>query len=259
MHPAHRLHARRARRAAGFTLIELLVVISIIAILAGMLLPAIGLVQDNARRMRCASNQKQLVLAMLVYAQDSDGAWPVRPTAAANGPLVAAAAAADPFTAQATCELLAVAMGGDLGPGLFTCPGNPVAKPPGAAAAAILTANATWAPGAGNAQPAYAYDWTVPANATSARAVLADRPVSASQGAGHRGGTTPVLFADGHAGTIGKGVGVPAGGKTKDLAGVDYAGWFANRDAGNDNIYSDDADGGAAAPGAGSASRAWVR
>ena len=86
-------------RSQGFTLIELLVVISIIAILAGMLLPAIGLVQDNARRMRCGNNQKQIVLAMLVYAQDSDGAWPVRPTAAANGPLVAPAVAADPFTA----------------------------------------------------------------------------------------------------------------------------------------------------------------
>jgi prepilin-type N-terminal cleavage/methylation domain-containing protein len=257
MHPP--IHPRAGGPAAAFTLIELLVVISIIAVLAGLLMPAISLVQDNARRTRCGNNQRQVVLAMMVYIHDNEGAWPVRPTAAANGPQVPAASVADPFTACASLELLALATGGELGPALFTCPGNPTAKPPGPASTTLATGNATWAPASGTGMPAYAYDWTIPVNASSMRVVLADRPVSALQGAGHRGGTTPVTFADGHLGTIQKGQGTPGGNKTKDLTGADYTGWFANRDASNDNIYSDDGDGGSNLPGGGSTTRAWVR
>jgi prepilin-type processing-associated H-X9-DG protein len=79
------------------------------------------------------------------------------------------------------------------------------------------------------------------------------------RGSHHRGGTSPVVFADGHAAIISKGLGTPTGAKAKDLTGADYAGWFANRDANNDNIYSDDGDGGANSPGNGSTTRAWVR
>ena len=57
----------------AFTLIELLVVISIIAVLAAMLLPAITLVKDAARSIRCKSSLRQVYMGTAAYSQDHDG------------------------------------------------------------------------------------------------------------------------------------------------------------------------------------------
>jgi prepilin-type N-terminal cleavage/methylation domain-containing protein/prepilin-type processing-associated H-X9-DG protein len=51
----------------GFTLIELLVVITIIGVLIGLLLPAVQAAREAARRANCASNERQLALAMLNF------------------------------------------------------------------------------------------------------------------------------------------------------------------------------------------------
>ncbi len=56
----------------GFTLIELLVVISIIAVLMGILMPALGRAREQARKIKCQANMRQMGLALQVYLPDSD-------------------------------------------------------------------------------------------------------------------------------------------------------------------------------------------
>ena len=68
--------SRRPRPRVGFTLIELLVVIAIIAILAAILFPVFASVRERARAITSISNEKQILLGITQYVQDSDEMFP---------------------------------------------------------------------------------------------------------------------------------------------------------------------------------------
>jgi prepilin-type N-terminal cleavage/methylation domain-containing protein len=65
----------RAKRSA-FTLIELLVVIAIIAILAAILFPVFAKAREQARKITCVSNTKEIGLSLMMYTQDYDETFP---------------------------------------------------------------------------------------------------------------------------------------------------------------------------------------
>jgi len=61
----------RAGRKDAFTLVELLVVVAIIALLVSILFPALREARENAVRLKCGTNLKNLVMATRLYVDEN--------------------------------------------------------------------------------------------------------------------------------------------------------------------------------------------
>ncbi len=72
------MQARSNRSVAsrGFTLAELLVVIGIIAVLIALLMPALTTAREEAKRVQCLSNLRQMLIAVNIYADKFKGSYP---------------------------------------------------------------------------------------------------------------------------------------------------------------------------------------
>jgi len=262
--PPMRRSVPHVRAPQSFTLIELLVVISIIAILAGMLIPAITQIRELAMQTKCGNNQKQIVLAALVYATDHDGMWPARPTTATGDLDSTSTSPASLPTSIGSLEMLAAQTG--LPTRIFFCPDShtfgPKSPPTSGLDAVTAGMTSQWAAAASagslTAVPGYAYDWSVPSNPDCTRVVVADRGVVSF---GHHRRSV-VLCGDGHMAKISSTPGTPSS-PTSNLDGSTVTGVvFSNIDSAgaNDNIYDGAGDDGSMTTiGIGSSTRSWVR
>src|SRR5262249_43910486 len=72
----HRPIDRLSDRRRAFTLVELLVVIGIIAVLIAILMPALSKARESAMRTKCATQLREVVAGLTMYANDNKGYLP---------------------------------------------------------------------------------------------------------------------------------------------------------------------------------------
>src|SRR5258706_9177188 len=114
----------------GYTFFDLIIVLVVILLLGAMLIPAMHAARDTTTRTRCGSNLRQIGQALMLYANDNNGAYPrtrwdadkPQPTHYTNW------AAADPFSISGpvpndvTAALFLLLRTQDITSDVFTCP-----------------------------------------------------------------------------------------------------------------------------------------
>ncbi len=65
-----------ARPGRGFSLLELLVVMAVTVLLTGLLMPAMAQVRENARRVVCSSNLRQIGMGVITFADENNDRLP---------------------------------------------------------------------------------------------------------------------------------------------------------------------------------------
>jgi prepilin-type N-terminal cleavage/methylation domain-containing protein len=194
-----------SRGRQGFTLIELLVVISIIAILAGMLLPVIGMVREMANQQKCGKNQSQLMGACVAYSQQEETAWPA-PWAnggPGSGPVIGYVTPGTAISSGTQARDYAfgcfevLAAEAQLPNALFKCPSATSSGPntPPMTSATADASGTNWADNGGGSgkRVGYGFDWACPGDPGASRPVFSDRDLT-----NHKRKGAMVCFGDSH-------------------------------------------------------------
>lgn len=246
---------------SAYTAIEVLVVVSLVLIVIGMLIPMASIRHEPASRAACGNNLRQIAMAMLVYANENQDAWPVRPSNAAGAYVLAPGH--DAYTTIGSFEFLAAQVGCELHQKIFSCPRErgygPSAPADPDVALHPTTALSGWCVAASrkaSANPGYVYDWAVPALASSTRIVLCDRARIGQDRQDH----VMAVYADGHLNRLKAGKMSPAADATLGLENRDDGTSYVGADDQDDNVFDGVGDGGKPwTVGGGTATRAWVR